>query len=280
MRSKTIKLLAVLLLLCTVFAMSSCGLFSGDSEETETTTMLILAATPIPDSKEGVVNYFNTLMNGVKAARPGVEKEVKRELSSVKASNAKGDIPEVGSLIAIAKGYIKDLETKKDTAEYGANLNDFLPLKGTGSVSLLTADDVISATCADEEIERNGQKETDLKYYRLTLKLDPNSDMAKIFDIDGDKSAALDKFQDYTDNVTVSDYGVEFTEDCSVTLKIFKEKDYVIEAVYVKSMVISSDVVFNGELADWGEANVSFVLKETTVYKNFVWEEPTTVPAA
>jgi len=273
MYSKTVKLLSVLLLLSVVAAMSSCSFFG--SKEEETTTALV-TLNPPPGTAEDVVGYFNSLMNGLKGMKPGMTMEQKRELKDVKSTNDKGDVKEIDALIAIAKGYIKELEQPKDiVSDYNADLTDFLPLKGTPVVSRLTAADVISAECKIEMRQVNYKDVENPACYLLDIHLTPEG-MGKVFDIGADdKSAILAKFQEYTDNVTVSDYTEEFTDDCWVKLRIDSRENHITQIEYIKSTLITSDVVWSVELESWGETTVSFVIKETVKYKDFKWTDPT-----
>ncbi len=164
------------------------------------------------------------------------------------------------------------LDKTSETSEYGKNLNDFLPIKGSSLVSTLTLDDIASAACT--------LNEDDDDYYILTIVLkdieNPNalSPIAKAFDLDIDKTQVLEQFQSYTDSVTVSDYSTLYT-GCTITLKIFKGTDQVTNISYNKNVVVTSDVVFNGQLASWGDATVKLTFNETKEYKDFVWEAPT-----
>ncbi|NLO46368.1 MAG: hypothetical protein GX107_07760 [Clostridiales bacterium] len=272
MYSKTIRVISFVLVLVAVSAFASCNLLNGVEEESTEAETTISALTEIPATPAETLAYFNRVMNAIKAENPGVSSERKRNIKDVKAVSAKGEIPEVASIISLAKGYMDVLGKKSETSEHGENLSDFLPVKGSPLVSSLTLDDIVTATCV--------QNEDDDEYYTLTVVLKdvenpgPFSPIGKAFDLDIDKSTVLEQFQNYTDNVTVSDYSALYT-GCSVTISILKSSDKVTNISYNKNVVVTSDVVFNGELAVWGDAVVSLTFTETKEYKKFVWEAPT-----
>lgn len=272
MYSKTIRVLSVALVLVIMFALASCNFLKTTEDETTETEAPVVALTEIPSTPAETLAYFNRVMNSIKAENPGVSMERKRDVKDVSADGAKGEISEVASLVSLAKNYMEVFDKKSETSEYGKTLNEFIPVKGSSLVSALTLDDIATATCT--------LKEDDDKYYILTVVLkdveNPGafSSIGKAFDLDIDKTSVLEQFQNYTDNVTVSDYSTLYT-GCSITVTIFKGTDQVTNISYNKNVVVTSDVVFNGELAVWGDATVKLTFTETKDYKDFVWEEPT-----
>ncbi len=273
MYSKTIRVLSVALVLVIMFVLASCNFLNTGEDETTETETTVVALTEIPSTPADTLAYFNRVINAVKAQKPGVSMERKRDVKDVSAVGAKGEISEVGSLVSLAKKYMEVLDKKSETSEYGKDLNDFIPVKGSPLVSALTLDDIVTANCT--------LKEDDDRYYTLTIVLkdveNPGtfSPIGRAFDLDIDKTAVLEQFQSFTDNVTVSDYSTLYT-GCSITATIFKGTDQVTNISYNKNVVVTSDVVFNGELASWGDATVKLTFTETKNYKDFVWEEPTT----
>ncbi|MCR5485021.1 MAG: hypothetical protein K6F09_05450 [Clostridiales bacterium] len=271
MNSKLLRVISVLLTAAVLFALASCGQSSGDEE---TTTGEIIPVTPAPSNTSDALAYFNRLINGVKSARPGVSMECRRNISDISAVNSKGDVKEVGDLLTIAKKYIKELDKKSDTAEYGDALNNFLPVAGTPFSSQLSEADILSAKCEDSENEPD-------KYYVLTVVLKdeenpaPGSSISKAFDLDIDKTKVLKEFQGYTNLINVSDYSTLYT-DCQIVMTVLKATDEITNIGYEKNVIVTSDVVFNGTLDSWGDATVKLTFHETKEYKDFVWTEPTT----
>ena len=121
--------------------------------------------------------------------------ERKRDVKDVSAVGAKGEISEVGSLVSLAKKYMEVLDKKSETSEYGKDLNDFIPVKGSPLVSALTLDDIVTANCT--------LKEDDDRYYTLTIVLkdveNPGtfSPIGRAFDLDIDKTAVLEQLKLY-----------------------------------------------------------------------------------
>lgn len=277
MKTIFVKTLSVVLVLATVFALTSCSITGAQEETSETTEPEIVALTSRPTTTGASLDYFNRLINNIKQINPGVSMTRKRDVKDVSASNSKGDISEVSSLIAIAKGYMEVLDKKSETYNYGTALADVMPIKGTGYASTLTIADIASATCELKEDE-------DI-YYILTVVLNDvenpqvDSAIAKAFDLDIDKSSVLSEFQDYTKSVTVSDYSTLYT-GCTITLTILKTTDQITNIQYFKNVVATSDVAFNGELTSWGDARVELTFTENTEFKDFIWDEPTTAAEA
>ena len=71
MKKKIYSVCALLIALAMIFSFAACD--SLGAEEETTTEPPIVSKTPMPTTTEGVVNYFNSLINTVKAAKPGTK---------------------------------------------------------------------------------------------------------------------------------------------------------------------------------------------------------------
>lgn len=267
--SLLIKIAAILMVIVTVCSLASCSLFGSDESEETTTERPAVALEARPESVAQVVDYFNRAVNNIKASKPGVSSS---HSSSVRDVDT-GDKPEAEAMIQFAKTFSEALEKVKDSKEYGEDLNDFLPLKGSDVVSRLTEADVVSAEIADVE---DDQYSYDL---HIVLKDSATKDGAvgNAFDFDVEKSEVLATFADYKNNVEVGDYEVTYN-GCEIFARINKETNQVTSLSYTKNAQVTSTVTFTGTLADLGETEVSFTLCEDLSFNDFVWEEPTEAP--
>lgn len=269
--SLLLKIAAVLMVVVTIFTLASCSLFDEPAEEETTTERPAVALEARPETTAQVVAYFNKVVNNIKASRPGVSSSRSYDVKNVDT----GDTAEAKALIQFAKSFSEALEKDKDSKEYGENLNDFLPLKGTDTVSRLTEADVVSAELTDVE---DDQYVYDV-HIVLQNSADRNGSVANAFDFNIEKSEVLDTFTDYKDSVEVGDYNVSYDE-CEIFARVNKETNQVLSLNYVMNASVTASVSFCGSLADLGETDVSFTLREERSFNDFVWEEPTEAETA
>lgn len=269
--SLLLKIAAVLMVVVTIFTLASCSLFDEPAEEETTTERPAVALEARPETTAQVVAYFNRVVNNIKASRPGVSSSRSYDVKNVDT----GDTAEAKALIRFAKSFSEALEKVKDSKEYGENLNDFLPLKGTDTVSRLTEADVVSAELTDVE---DDQYVYDV-HIVLQNSADRNGSVANAFDFNIEKSEVLDTFTDYKDSVEVGDYNVSYDE-CEIFARVNKETNQVLSLNYVMNASVTASVSFCGSLADLGETDVSFTLREERSFNDFVWEEPTEAETA
>ncbi|MGN0635820.1 MAG: hypothetical protein ACI4I5_06320 [Acutalibacteraceae bacterium] len=269
--SLLLKIAAVLMVVVTIFTLASCSLFDEPAEEETTTERPAVALEARPETTAQVVAYFNKVVNNIKASRPGVSSSRSYNVKNVDT----GDTAEAKALIQFAKSFSEALEKVKDSKEYGEDLNDFLPLKGTDTVSRLTEADVVSAELTDVE---DDQYVYDI-HIVLQNSADRNGSVANAFDFNIEKSEVLDTFTDYKDSVEVGDYNVSYDE-CEISARVNKETNQVLSLNYVMNASVTASVSFCGSLADLGETDVSFTLREERSFNDFVWEEPTEAETA
>lgn len=269
--SLLLKIAAILMVVVTIFTLASCSLFDEPAEEETTTERPAVALEARPETTAQVVAYFNKVVNNIKASRPGVSSSRSYDVKNVDT----GDTAEAKALIQFAKSFSEALEKVKDSKEYGENLNDFLPLKGTDTVSRLTEADVVSAELTDVE---DDQYVYDV-HIVLQNSADRNGSVANAFDFNIEKSEVLDTFTDYKDSVEVGDYNVSYDE-CEIFARVNKETNQVLSLNYVMNASVTASVSFCGSLADLGETDVSFTLREERSFNDFIWEEPTEAETA
>lgn len=269
--SLLLKIAAVLMVVATIFTLASCSLFDTPAEEETTTERPAVALEARPETTAQVVAYFNKVVNAIKSSKPGVSSSRSYSVKNVDT----GDTAEAKALIQFAKSFSDALEKVKESKEYGEDLNDFLPLKGTGIVSRLTEADVVSAELADVE--------DDQYVYDVHIILQNSADrtgaVANAFDFNVEKSEVLNTFTDYKESVEVGDYNVSYDE-CEIFARVNKETNRVLSLNYVMNASVTASVSFCGTLADLGETDVSFTLREERSFNDFVWEAPTEVESA
>ena len=262
--SMLIKISALLMAALAVLLTASCSL-TGDSAEETTTEREAVTLEARPVSQQDILDFYNRAVNAIKAEKPGVSSSFEASVRDVDT----GDSTEAAALIQFAKNFSQALEEVKDSREYGSDLNDFLPLKGTDTVSRLTMADIASAEIADVEDNRYA--------YDVHIVLqdsDAFGPAANAFDFDTQKAEILNTFTDYRDTVEVSDYDVSYN-GCEIFARINKETNRVQSLHLVKNSIVTASVNFTGTLADLGETDVSFNLQENQEFYDFVWDAPT-----
>lgn len=266
--SKAIQIAALLLAALTVFLTASCSLTGDETEETTTEPEVVTLVARPADTAQ-IVYFYNAAVNAIKTKKPGVKRSVWADVRDVDT----GDNAEAKALIAFAEHFADALDEQSETKEYGSDLNDFLPIKGSAVVSRLGDADVTAATLTDVEDDRY--------LYEVHLVLQDsaqNGPVAAAFDFDANKNEILNTFTDYHDTVEVSDYDVSYN-GCEVFARINKETNQVVWLKLIKNAIVTADVNFTGTLAAMGETSVSFNLQQTQEYSDFVWEAPTTTQA-
>ena len=262
--SNLLKISALLLAALTIFLTASCSLTGEDAEET-TTEPEVVTLVERPEDAQHIVYFYNDAANMIKVKKPGVTSKTWADVRDVDT----GDTAEAKALISLAEHFADALDEQKETKEYGSDLNDFMPIRGTADVSLILPEYVAEATLTDLENDRY-QYDVYLK-----LKDGPASGPASAaFDVGADKKEILNTFADYHDTVEVSDYDVSYN-GCEIFAHINKQTGEVTWLKLVKNAIVTADVNFAGSLSSLGETTVSFNLQQTQEFYDFVWEAPT-----
>lgn len=260
-----LKLTAILMVVLTVFTLASCALTDAASEEETTTEPEVVTMEARPTDNAQILDFYNRAVNNIKAQNPGVSCTKSGSVRDVDT----GDTPEAKAMIQFAKSFSDALNKQSETKEYGEDLTDFMPLKGSPVVSRLTEADIATIEMTDVEDDRYS--------YDIHIVLndsDKTGAVANAFDMDLEKSDILNTFTDYKDTVEVSDYEVSFN-GCEIFARINKETNQVTSLRLVKNNVVTADVNFCGTLADLGETPVTFNYAQELNFSDFVWEEPT-----
>ena len=263
--SKFLKIAALCMAAVTVMATASCSL-TGDTDETTTERPAVLLEAR-PQSKAEILDFYNRAANHIKAARPGVSSNHEYSVNDVET----GDVPEAKALMDFAKHFSDALEEKEDKRDWGDDLNDFLPIKGSDTVSRLTDADIVKAEIADVE---------DNQYiYEVTILLKDGREYAQnAYDFEANKEEILRTFANYKNYLEVSDYEVSYA-NCEIKAQINKETNEVQWLRLERDALVTASVNFTGTMESLGEAPVSFTLHDTLTFENFVWDEPTSETA-
>ncbi|MBQ7543132.1 MAG: hypothetical protein IJT44_12665 [Clostridia bacterium] len=261
-----LKIVAVLTAVLAVLTTASCSLI-GDENEESTTEPEAVTMEARPVSEEQILDFYNRAVNAIKKEKPGVSASFDSDVRDVNT----GDNTEAEALIQFAKNFSEALDKVKETKEYGSDLNDFLPLKGTDVVSRLTSADIVKAEIADVEDDRYSYD-----VHIVLADSTASGAAANAFDFEADKTEILSTFAEYQDTIEVSDYDVSYN-GCEIFARINKETNRVTSLHLVKNAIVSSSVNFTGTLAQLGETDVSFNLQENLEFYDFIWDEPTEI---
>ena len=154
--------LALLVVSASLLSLTACSSSSGEEAEVQTTVPVEYteSATPVDKSSEEILNYFNKLVNEIKAERPAMyyRFELNVPNDSLKVTKAGAEeaetIDESLSAINDAAKAVKDLmleniEEKSGDIAFGADNTDVLLVKGESFASKLTVDDIKYATMTE-----------------------------------------------------------------------------------------------------------------------------------
>lgn len=293
MKKRISALVAIILALSFVFAFAGCS----SSEEEETTTV-INVATPLPCDITSVVDeegetitmtdytpeqlaantvtlfdYFNLHVNTLKSEVATVEMSQDKNIG--KATDENGDsIPMsdndyVNATIGTLKNYM--LHEDGETAEYGSDLTEFLPVKGETWVSGLTLADIESATCSQEEGNVIRTITVNLKSPTLPETIEKAYDMGSVDEV-------MEEFKKADAYMTVADPTLTY-KDCQIIICANVETDEITSIEYVKRIDVATSVTGTGTLADMGTVPVTFRYENKIKYSIDRTDPTTTVVA-
>jgi len=152
MKSTTVKILALLLVVCALFGVAACSNFGAEEATTEPRSD---SATPldklmvVEDGKANVdykatIKYFNDLM--VKLNSDDVKAKInyscEYDFNSFDSGNAELDaaLRTLGKLIK--DGFNSQYATEDDKLEYGDNFAEIVPIKGSDKPLVLKESDI------------------------------------------------------------------------------------------------------------------------------------------
>ena len=272
-------LMAILLVSAMLASFASCG-SSDEQETTEVFTtdeaVYTQSATPVGKTSAEVLDYFNSLVNGVKESKPAIsyyfEKNVPDDSIRITKKGAE-DAEEVDeSLKAIndsATG-VKDMilaDIKENSGEvpFGADNSEILFSKGEAWTSDLTIADIDNATI----------KEVGDNYYiTITFNdIETNGDtsaLAKAFDL-RDKEAILasEEFAKTAAYLKFNDYSVAYA-DCKITATVNRLTNEITNINYYKAALVTADMTGAGTFESYGDVSVMFKLEDKADY-NITW---------
>lgn len=296
MKSKTIKILALLLTACVFLGVTSCSGGSGGEEETTEATT-IASATPLMTEKSEVLAYFNSVMAAAKAGKAAVKYSSNYDPNGFECENAtfKAALPTITKLMK--DGFNADLGAE---AAYGDSLADIVPVKGGAALALTEADIVdiainpeAFAKLAEEESKLANDSEystesaiivdEDVRKITITLadEADPQAGaglFGRIYNIP-DRAMIAEEMAKASDYMTYDGtYSAKYT-GCSIYMEIDRTTDKVIKVEFHRNIEVDVTVTGVGTLEALGTTPLHFVVNGADVYE-FDWNEPTTVAEA
>ena len=276
--------LALVVVSASLFSLTACS-SSGDEAVEEQTTLAAEyteSATPVDKSSEEVLNYFNSLVNGVKEKKPAMyyRFEINVPNDSLKVTKAGQEQSEEidSSLSAIndAAKAVKDLmlenirEISGDIA-FGADNTDIMNVKGEPFASKLSVDDIKVATMTevgDEyfiTIEFNDVAEADAKNV-----------LGKAFSI-RDKADILnsEEFAKTKAYLELKDFSVNYS-GCRITATVNRLTDEITRLEYIKMANVTASATGQNTFQEHGDLSVLFTLEDKAYYEiNWTNENPT-----
>ncbi len=281
MKKKILAIVSLVLVFSFLFAFAGCS--GTNTEDETTTTTTIKVKTPLPtdittsiDEESNTVtdttyspealaantvtifDYFNLHINEVKGQKAAVNMSQGKSISKV--TDAEGNtLPlsendYIAAAISSLDSYM--LHTPGADLAYGEDLAAFLPVKGQSYVSALTLEDIESATCVDNELQR---------YITLTLK-SPSlpATIEKAYDM-GNVDDVLAEFKKAEKYLTVAAPTLTYN-DCQIILTTNVETDEVIAIEYIKNIDVATEVTGIGTLESVGTVPVNFRYQNTVKY--------------
>lgn len=270
-------IISILLVSALLMSLTSCG-SSDEVEETEVFSTeeasYTESATPVANTSEEVLMYFNDIVNGIKTAQPKVYYRYEMNVpdDSIKITE-KGkedaeDISDKLTAINSSASGIKDLmlESIGDVSGEVAKGNDnseYVFAKGENWTSKLTVSDIDYATI----------KEVGDTYY-ITIAFDDveadgdTSSLAKAFELrDKDEILASEELAKANAYLKLNDYKVSYS-GCKITAKVDRLTDEIINLNYYKVANVVADMTYDGEISD---VSVLFTLEDKSNF-DFEWE--------
>lgn len=276
--------LALLVVSASLLSLTACSSSSGEEVEVQTTVPVEYteSATPVDKSSEEILNYFNKLVNDIKAERPAMyyRFELNVPNSSLKVTKAGAEeaesIDESLSAINDAAKAVKDLmleniEEESGDIAFGADNTDVLLVKGESFASKLTVDDIKYATMTEVGDE-----------YFITIEFD---DVAEVDakEILGNAFSLRDKedilnseeFAKTKSYLQLQDYTVSYS-GCRITATVNRLTDEITRLEYFKPANVKVSAIGQNTFEQHGDLSVLFTLEDKAYYEiNWTNENPT-----
>ena len=276
--------LALLVVSASLLSLTACSSSSGEEAEVQTTVPVEYteSATPVDKSSEEILNYFNGLVNDIKAEKPAMyyrfELNVPNDsLKVTKAGQEEAEtIDESLSAINDAAKAVKDLmlenikEQSGDVA-FGADNTDVLLVKGESFASKLTVDDIKYATMTEVGDE-----------YFITIEFDDVAEidakkvLGKAYSI-RDKEDILnsEEFAKTKEYLELKNYNVSYS-GCKITATVNRHTDEITRLEYLKLANVTASAIGKNTFQEHGDLSVLFTLEDKAYYEiNWTNENPT-----
>lgn len=276
--------LTVLMALVVVFAMllsfASCGSSEGEDEAKEYVTesaVYSTSKTPVANTSEEVLNYFNGIVNDLKVSKPELSYryEINIPDSSLKVTRAGAEQAEevdadLESVNKAAKGIkdmiLADIKEESGNVPMGADNSEYLFVKGESWTSKLTISDIDYATM--KEIGDNYFIE--IVFNDVAVDGDTSS-LSKVFDLrDKDELLSLDEFEKTAEYLKLNDYDVAYS-GCKITATVNRFTNEITNLYYFKAANVTAHMTGAGTLADYGDVSVMFTLEDKSNF-DINWE--------
>ena len=281
MKSKFTVLMAIMLVFAMLVCLASCGSSETETDEAEVFTteeaVYTESATPVENTSEEILNYFNGIVNDLKVSKPAMYYRYEKNVpdDSIKVTKAgQEDAEEIDeSLSAIndgAKGVkdmiLTDIGEKSGDIAMGADNSEYLLVKGESWTSKLTVSDIDYAS----------MKEIGDNYYIEIVfnDIETNGDdsaLRKAFDLrDKDEILASDEFAKTAAYLKFNDYDVAYS-GCKITATVNRLTNEIVNLNYYKAANVTAYMTGAGTFADYGDVSVIFTL-EDKAYFEINWE--------
>lgn len=273
-------LTAILLISALLVSLTACG-SSDTAEETEVfsteAAVYTESATPVGNTSEEVLNYFNSLVNELKASKPAVSYRYEMSVpdSSIKiTSKGSEDAEEVPAefeaINSAAPGLkdmmLADIGNVSGDVTKGEDNSEYLFVKGESWVSALTVDDIDYAT-----IKEVGD------VYHITIAFNDveaggdTASLAKVFELrDKDVVLASEELAKTSAYLKLNDYSVGYS-GCKITATVNRLTDEITNINYFKSANVVADMTGAGTYEELGAVSVLFTLEDKSNF-DIRWE--------
>ncbi len=281
MKRKLTVLMAIMLVFTMLVCLASCGSSDDSADDVEVFTtdeaVYTESATPVGNTSEEVLNYFNGIVNDLKASKPAMYYRYEKNVpdGSIKITKAGQENAEEidASLSAIndgAKGVkdmiLSDIGEQSGDIAMGADNSEYLLVKGESWVSQLTIGDIDYASMKEigdnyfieivfNDIETNGD----------------DSALRKAFDLrDKEEILASDEFAKTAEYLKFNDYDVAYS-GCKITATVNRLTNELVNLNYYKAANVTAHMTGAGTFADYGDISVIFTLEDKAYYE-INWE--------
>ena len=281
MKRKLTVLMAIMLVFTMLVCLASCGSSDDSADDVEVFTtdeaVYTESATPVGNTSEEVLNYFNGIVNDLKASKPAMYYRYEKNVpdGSIKITKAgQEDAEEIdASLSAIndgAKGVknmiLSDIGEQSGDIAMGADNSEYLLVKGESWVSQLTIGDIDYASMKEigdnnfieivfNDIETNGD----------------DSALRKAFDLrDKEEILASDEFAKTAEYLKFNDYDVAYS-GCKITATVNRLTNEIVTLEHYKAANVTAYMTGAGTFADYGDISVMFTLEDKAYYE-IKWE--------